>query len=129
MEDLQQELIGLNIKIGEMEQSGGDAAVVFFTELLSDKLIFHRANGKIDGKEPFLAGLTAGTATPRLSADPIVHRVDGMDDRFLVTLTVTTNPDREDRRQFRNVRFFSRTNGAFKLESWYNYELIAPQRS
>ena len=38
------DLIRLNMRIGEMEQQGGDAAA-FFTEHLSDDLVFRRASG------------------------------------------------------------------------------------
>jgi hypothetical protein len=43
------DLLTLNTRLGKMEQQGAVAAQ-FFTDLLSDDLVFRRASGKVVGK-------------------------------------------------------------------------------
>jgi hypothetical protein len=120
MKDLLEELKDLNIKIAVMEQQGGDEAKAFFDRHLADELIFHRANGKIEGKDEFMAGLTESGMERSLEGDISATQVK---DRFIATLIVTTEPNSTNTRRFRNVRFFSHSNETFKLECWYNHEL------
>jgi hypothetical protein len=81
------DLISLNMRIGEMEQQGADAAA-FFTEQLSDDLVFRRATGKVVGKfgpEGFIEGLENNPFKSRVAEDVTVHPVG---DRALVTLVI-----------------------------------------
>ena len=118
-----EELETLNKQIAEMEQKGVEA-LAFFNALLSDQLIFRRANGKIVGKwdsEGFLANLKNNPFSSRCPEDISVTLLD---DRALVTLIIVgTRADDGSVHRYRNIRLFSKQGNDWILELWYNYEL------
>lgn len=117
------DLIALDARIGEMEQQGADAAQ-FFTDLLSDDLVFRRASGKVVGKsgpEGFIEGLKNNPFKSRVAEDISVHPVGN---RVLVTVVVVgTRNDDGSVHRYRNIRLFSRQDSRWILECWYNYEI------
>ena len=118
------DLVALNVRIGEMEQAGGSDARTFFESLLGDRFVFRRASGKIVGKsgpEGYLEGLANNPFSFRhyenISVSPL-------DDRALVTLIVVgTRADDGSVHRYRNIRLFTRTADKWMLEFWYNYEI------
>lgn len=121
-ESITQQMINLNIEIGDMEQQGVDATA-YFTKLLSEQLIFRRATGKAVSKEDFIKNLARGSPFTSCHAEDIV--VNPIGDRILITLVVaTTKPDGSEQR-YRNIRLFSQSDKDFILEFWYNYELTS----
>jgi lipoprotein NlpI len=120
-ESLTQKLIELNTKIVNMEQKGS-AATDYFTNLLSEELIFRRASGKVDNKDKFIEKLQEPSPFISRHAEDVV--VELIDDRHaLVRLIVTTTKADGSKQRFRNIRSFSRSGENFILEFWYNYEL------
>jgi hypothetical protein len=122
-EDTVDDLVALNTRIGEMEQRGA-AAAPFFTDLLSDDLVFRRASGKVVGKsgpEGFIDGLKNNPFKSRIAED---MTVDPIANRALVTLLVIgTRTDDGSVHRYRNIRLFSRQGSRWILECWYNYEI------
>jgi len=121
-ESITQKLILLNTEIGEMEQKGGDATA-YFTDLLSEQLIFRRATGKALSKADFIKNLVGGSPFTSRHAENIV--VNPIGDRILVTLIVIGTKEDGSEQRFRNVRLFSQFDKNFILEFWYNYELTS----
>jgi lipoprotein NlpI len=120
-EPLIQKLIDLNTEISNMEQQGS-AATNYFTNLLSDELIFRRASGKVDNKDKFIEKLKEPIPfISRHAEDVVVELID--DTRALVRLIVTTKKADGSKQRFRNIRMFSRSGENFILEFWYNYEI------
>ena len=118
-------LTELNDKIGKMEQQGRDA-VRFFDALLSDQLIFRRANGKVVGKAGpggFLDGLTEPNPFTSRDAEDIAVRL--VEDRALVTLIVIATHNDGSVHRYRNIRLFSRSGDNWILELWYNYDITS----
>jgi hypothetical protein len=117
------DLVGLNRQIGEKEQQGVDAKE-FFTELLSDDLVFRRASGNVVGKfgrDGFIEGLKDNPFKSRIAEDITAHPVGN---RALVTLVVVgTRKDDGSVHRYRNIRLFSRRGSRWILECWYNYEI------
>jgi hypothetical protein len=117
------DLVALNTRVGEMEQQGA-GAVQFFTDLLSDGLVFRRASGKVVGKggpDGFIEGLKNNPFKSRLAEDIAVHPVGN---RVLVTLVVVgTRNDDGSIHRYRNIRLFSHQGSRWVLECWYNYEI------
>lgn len=116
-----QQLTELNLKIAEMEQQRDKAAQKFFHDILSDQLVFRRANGKVVDKTAFSAGLR--------EPDPFVSRqaedidISSLDGRALVVLVVRTTKQDGTKSRYRNIRLFSKQGTEWRLELWYNYEL------
>ena len=126
--NIEKDLTKLNEQIVEVEQAGGAEASVYFGALLSDQLIFRRANGKVVGKagpEGFLEGLKkAGPFSSRRSKDISVTQLG---DRALVTLIVVgTRADDRSVHSYQNIRLFSRSGDNWTMEFWYNYEITSP---
>lgn len=120
-ESLTQKLIDLNKEIVNMEQQGS-AATNYFTDLLSDELIFRRASGKVDNKDKFIEKLKEPSPfISRHAEDIVVELID--DTRALVRLIVATTKVDGSKQRFRNIRMFSHSGENFILEFWYNYEL------
>jgi hypothetical protein len=116
-----QKLIDLNKEIANMEQQGS-AATNYFTNLLSDELIFRRASGKVDKKSDFIEKLQVPNPfISRHAEDVVIELIN--DRRALVRLIVTTTKADGSKQRFRNIRSFSRSGEDFILEFWYNYEL------
>lgn len=118
------DLVALNEQIGEMEQTGGEKALAFFCDHLSDQLVFRRASGKIVGKwelDGFLSSLKKNPFSSRRSEDISVTELN---DRALVTLMVVgTRVDDGSVHRYRNIRLFTRSADNWILEVWYNYEV------
>ncbi|SRR5258708_6914908 len=126
VELMKQTLVDLNKRIGEMEQQQGKEAHLFFTTLLFDQLIFHRANGKVVGKsepEGFLDSLNK--PSPFVSRESKVISVTLLDNRALVTLIVAGTQADGSVGRYRNMRLFSPSGDNWILELWYNYEISA----
>jgi lipoprotein NlpI len=122
-ESLTQRLIDLNEEIGNMEQQGS-VATDYFTNLLSEELIFRRASGKVDNKDKFIEKLQEPSPfTSRHAEDVVIELID--DRHALVNLIVTTKKADGSKQRFRNIRLFSHSGENFILEFWYNYELTS----
>jgi len=120
------ELVKLNQRVAEMEQQAGAEAVEFFNTLLSDKLIFRRASGKVVGKsgpEGFLEGLKNNPFKSHVTQNISINLLE---DRALVTLVVVANRNDDGSvHRYRNIRLFSRIGDQWILELWYNYEITS----
>ena len=124
LELLKKQLAELNARMGEMEQKQGAASVEFFTALLSDQLIFRRANGKIVGKtgpDSFLDSLQKASPFTSRRSEDISTTLLG--DRALVTLIVVATRLDGSVGRYRNIRLFFRTVDKWVLECWYNYDI------
>ena len=114
----------MNQRVAGMEQQAGTEAVEFFHTLLSDKLIFRRASGKVVGKsgpEGFLEGLKNNPFKSHVTQDISVNLLE---DRALVTLVVVANRKDDDSvHLYRNIRLFSPIGDQWILELWCNYEI------
>jgi hypothetical protein len=100
-EYLIQKLIALNKEIGNMEQQGS-AATDYFTNLLSDELIFRRASGKVDNKDKFIKNLQDPSPfTSRHAEDVVVELID--DRRALVRLIVITTKADGSKQRFHPI--------------------------
>lgn len=120
---METDLIELNQKIAMLEQQRGHLAQRFFTKLLSDHLIFRRANGKVVGKADFLQSLQAPSPFTQYKLEQLEKaRLAKVESRVLVTLLVRTEDQYAAARGFRNIRVFARTTAGWKLEFWYIYE-------
>jgi hypothetical protein len=116
------DLAAINEQSVEVEQHGGKDARKFFDELLSDELMFRRASGKILGKTEFLQDLEKNS--PFSSRTSGIISVTAIDDRALVNLVVVgTRADDGSVHRYRNIRLFSRSDGKWRMEFWYNYEI------
>lgn len=114
----------LNLKIAAAENQP-DAQ--FFTTLLSENLLFRRANGEVVGKGKFLTDLQAPKKTKltRTAEDIQVTQIPENGQCALVTLIVCTVDEQAVEKRYRNVRLFTRAEAAWVLEFWYNYELTS----
>lgn len=111
----------LNLKIAEAENQK-DAQ--FFANLLSEKLLFRRANGAVIGKAEFLEDLQKPNPfTERVAGSIEVIEDPAVSGRALVTLIVRTSKADGAKQYFRNIRFFTRTAAGWELDAWYNYEI------
>jgi len=120
--NIEKDLIALTERSVEVEQAGGDEARKCFEKLLSDQLIFRRANGKVVGKAEFLEGFKK--AGPFASRSCGIISVTPLNDRALVTLiVVATRVDDGSVHHSRNIRLFSRSGKDWIMELWYNYEI------
>jgi hypothetical protein len=114
------DLIALNRQIAEEEQRGEDGRD-FLDRVFSDALVFHRANGTVVGKADVLAGLGSNPFQERSTKDIAAHIVGN---RALVTLIVIGILKKDgSTHHYRNIRFFAREDGEWRLDSWYNFEV------
>jgi hypothetical protein len=107
-----------------MEQLGDETAFGFFNNLLSDQLVFRRANGTVTGKAEaggFLDSLKGTSPFTSRGSENI--DVAFVDDRALVTLIVQTTKADGTKGRYRNIRLFSHQGGDWKLDFRYNYPL------
>jgi hypothetical protein len=115
-------LITLNEQSVDVEQCGGDDAHKFFDDLLSNQLIFRRANGTVVDKCVFLDGLKKPSPFSSRNCGNI--SVTPLDERTLVTLIViATRADDATKHHYRNIRLFSQASGGWVMDLWYNYEI------
>ena len=117
------DLIELNQKIAVLEQQRGSTAQRFFTRLLSDKLLFRRANGKVVGKEGFLHSLQAPSPFTQYSVEQMeIVQLAEVENRVMITLLMRTEDHYAAARCFRHIRFFTQIKAGWRLEFWYVYE-------
>ena len=114
----------LNTQFGEMEQRRDDEAVQFFHRHLSERLVFHRANGSVVGKSAFLEGLLGPDSFSGRTSEDVKIQVLG--DRAVASLiVVATRRDDGSTHRYRNIRFFTREGGVWCVDSWYNLNMGA----
>ena len=113
----------LNQEIAAMEQQRGITAQKFFRKILSDKLIFRRANGKVMGKADFLKTLQTPSPFTEYSIESLEEEpLANIRRQVLVTVMMRTQDQYATVRYFRSIRLFTRTRTGWKLGFWYNYE-------
>jgi glyoxylase I family protein len=111
------ELRELNVGIGVAER---DHDTEFLRQVLDDELIFRRADGKVVGKDEYLAGLRNRTYE-RLDVE--VVEVDEKSDSAVVTTIVTARGMTNGKPfggTFRNVRTFVFGDGVWRCPMWIN---------
>jgi Domain of unknown function (DUF4440) len=112
----------LNQKIAKAEDDGD---VPFFRSLLSESLLFRRANGAVVGKAQFLHGMEDPNR-PKLRRVPEniqVTQLPEAENHALVTLIVRTIDEKEGEKRYQNIRFFTKTGTEWELAFWYNYDI------
>lgn len=116
------ELEDINRKIGTAEKTKKPELV---SDILSDDLIFRRANGLITLKGQFLADLVKlGDSTERLDAEGI--EISVYETTAVVSLVVHMKGIRDNKPaegSFRNIRVFERTPEGWKLQMWFNKKI------
>jgi Domain of unknown function (DUF4440) len=111
----------LNEEIATRESQRDAAAKKWFGDLLSEHLIFRRADTTVIDKTGFLKGLGKPDPFNFREAEDINATVMG--DRALVVLTVCTRKEGGTENRYRNVRLFSRSGENWVMELWYNYQI------
>jgi hypothetical protein len=109
--------------MGEMEQQRDKKAHNFFLGLLSDQLVFRRANGKVVDKKTFLKSLQDPNPFKKRWTEDI--DISSLDGRALVSLVIRTMSNENKEARYRNVRLFSKQGNEWKLDFWYNFEIIS----
>lgn len=117
-----QNLVEINHNIAKEENTRDEDARQFFEQLLSDELIFRRADGSVVGKDGFIKNLEEKSAFTRTAEDIAVTRCGN---RALVTLIVRTEQADGTPGRYRNVRVFFLVGNKWQLEVWYNYDLTS----
>ena len=101
------ELKDLNRKLAAVEQQRDHE---FFSALLSEKLVFRRANGAVIGKAEFLQELQKPTPFVERIVESIeVTELPAVPDRALVILIVRRRKADSTTQRFQKIRFFTRT--------------------
>jgi hypothetical protein len=128
IEKAKSELTELNTKIAEMEQLRDESATNFFKSLISDQLIFRRADGSVVGKggsnpdqKGFIDSLSG--KNPFVSREVQDIEVYLFESRALVTLIVRTTKADGTQNRYGNIRLFSNSGAGWILEFWYNYDI------
>ena len=117
----QKDLKSRNECIAAMEQQRDEKAKVWFGDVLSNELVFRRANGTVIDKATFLKNLDDPTSfTSRDTEDINITILGG---RALVTAIVHTMKADGTENRYRNIRLFSKRATGWTLELWYNYEI------
>lgn len=115
-------LIGLNVLIGEAELNRDED---FLSGVLSDELIFRRANGSIVSKEEYLTNLMKQENTYEfLHSENIKAQVK--DDTALVSLNVRAKGKRGEKEfegNFHNLRVFINKAKNWQCVIWHNTSL------
>lgn len=102
----------INLEIAAAEDRGDRK---WLESILATELAFHRANGKVVGREQFLKDVK-----PRDKSTTKVESVNFHGkDRAVVTAVVTLKIDGKDK-SFHNVRLFIRDETGWKLLGWAN---------
>jgi hypothetical protein len=122
---VEQELVELNIELGKAEQRREQADVDRLNQLLSDNLIFQRANGAVVNKATYLADLVKPENTfEYLHSEFLEAKV--LEDKAVVSLIVRAKGQRGDSQFegiYRNIRFFLKQDGHWQLSVWHNTKL------
>ena len=108
----------VNRELADWEQARDAKAVRKLDELLSPDLLFRRADKSVVGKKEFMEALSGPSPfTKRESTNvDVVLR----DERALATLIVTTTKEDGSVNRYRNIRWFARDGGRWRLEYWFN---------
>jgi len=115
-------LKSLNERFAVMEQQRDAEAKAWFDTVLSDHLIFRRADGSMVDKQAFLTSLDdPNRFVTRHTED--VH-ITALADRALIFLVVRATEADGTGNRYRNIRLFSKQPNTWMLERWHNYELI-----
>jgi Domain of unknown function (DUF4440) len=119
-----QELIRLNIKIGESEK---DKDLAFFENYLSDELLFVRASGKTNSKNEFIEALKNPNLMYRQIDTQVVKVIVTNDGKkaFVkaIVKAIINNEGKETNGFYINNRFFELKGKGWILTNWHNYEL------
>jgi hypothetical protein len=110
MEDA--ELKTINERIGVAEQEGDTG---FLCGVLSDTLIFKRANGSVVSKEEFLAGVPNNMFERKSSAIEVVFEDNHL---AVVSLIVEAKGNK-----IRNLRVFERAENGWQCVIWHNAKI------
>jgi len=114
-------LKSLNEQFAVMEQQRDAEAKAWFDTILSDHLIFRRANESMVDKRSFLKGLDYPSPFARRHMED-VHIIVLVDRVFVLLLVCTTKADGTANR-YRNIRLFSKAAQSWKLDRWWNYDI------
>jgi Domain of unknown function (DUF4440) len=119
--DVENELIELNIRIGEAEKKPDEA---FLKRILADDLIFRRASGKVVNKKEYLEDLLNPDNTYEylISEDVKPTVYEGL---AVVSLRVRTKGKRgitNFEGTYRNIRLFLK-NKEWQCVMWFNIEI------
>lgn len=117
------QFLRLNEAIAVKEQQRDGKAKEWFATLLSDQLVFRRANGVVVDKHEFLKSLEQ--MNPFTSRQTGNITVTMLGEKALVTLIVRTTKADGVENRYRNIRLFSKQGSDWRLELWYNYELTS----
>ena len=112
-----QKLVDINLQIAQSEQNQD---VVFFQNLLSDNLIFSRANGSIVNKAQFLDNLISKTSPFKSRESEVISvNFDDTKSKAVCVIIVKTIGDSEIK-SYQNIRFFNFENNQWQLYAWFN---------
>jgi hypothetical protein len=111
-----QKLVDINLQIAQSEQSQD---IVFFQNLLSENLIFSRANGSVINKAQFLDNLTKPSPFKSRESDVLSINFDEAKQNAVCVVTVKTTND-TGVKSYQNIRFFSCENNQWQLYAWFN---------
>jgi hypothetical protein len=92
-------------------------------ELLSRDLLFQRADKSVIGKKEFMEGLSG--PSPFLKRASRNVKVVLRNERALATLIGTTTKVDGSVNRYRNIRWFARDGGRWRLECWFNDDIAA----
>lgn len=115
-------LKSLNERFVVMEQQRDAEAKAWFDTILSDHLIFRRADGSMVDKQAFLKCL--GNPNRFLTRHMEDVHIIAVADHALIFLVVRTTEADGTVSRYRNIRLFSKQRNTWVLECWCNYELI-----
>ncbi|GAA1995327.1 nuclear transport factor 2 family protein [Microbacterium pumilum] len=117
-------LRSLNISVADWEQRGDETAVARFDEILSDDLLFRRANGEVVDKTTFIAGVSPHSPFADRTSEVLSVQVLGKN--ALVIVMVTTTDPQGVASQFRNVRALTHSDQGWQIRFWFNERWGAP---
>jgi hypothetical protein len=111
-------LQSINRELADWEQARDTNAVRKLDELLSPNLLFRRADKSVVGKKEFMEALSG--PSPFIKRESTNIDVVLRDERALATLIVTTSKEDGSVSRYRNIRWFTRDGGRWRLEYWFN---------
>ena len=116
-------LQSINRELADWEQARDAHAVRKLDELLSPELLFRRADERMVGKKEFMEGLSGPSPFAKRTSTKL--EVVVREQRALATLIVTTTKADGAVNRYRNIRWFSRNGGRWRLEYWFNDDIAA----
>lgn len=125
IEARRQDLVSLTQRILKAEQAGASSDVAYLTTVLSDDLVFRRADKTVVDKATFLQNV-ASAAQKLTDREAFDIEVTVVGKAALVTLMVFAHANIDGQRRpriFKNIRFFVDRGSGWLLEHWYNEEL------